>query len=412
MPSPMRRATQVIALSAAFAFGGWVAPASGQEFGANGLVDFGAVFPSEQRSFNDGGLGKLEYGYGGQTPLAIGQALADLRVQPTDSLGAFATLRAAPDQHGPFDVLEAYTRYQPVSNATWLWSLKGGAFFPPISLENEGIGWTSPWTITSSAINSWVGDELRTIGGENDVEWRYGSGALGATAAVFGDNSPAGALLADRGWVFDSRPTGLFGEPRLPDVLAHELGDPTPLREQPFQQIGGNPGWYAGLSARQDGVGRVTALYYDNDADPRLHAGDDYAWRTKFASLGAELDVGDVVLLSQAMAGQTTIAPGPTFSATTDFQSAYLLAGRYFGQFRLAGRLDVFATQVESEPGGYAPGEHGYALTLAGTWAPKRWLHLTAELMRVDADRDERISAGLPPHAVQVQGQLVARLLY
>lgn len=411
MPPAIRRATLIVlstlaASSAPFAF------VRAQEFGANTVIDFGTVFPSEQRSVTDGGLGKLEYGYGGQTPLAIGQALADLRAEPTDSLGAFATVRAAPDQHAPLDVLEAYTRYEPVANASWLWLIKGGAFFPPISLENEGIGWTSPWTITSSAINSWVGDELRTIGGENDVEWRHSGGALGMTAAVYGDNSPAGALLADRGWVFDSRPIGLFGEPHEPDVLAHELGDPTPLFEEPFKQIGGNPGWYAGASARQDGIGRLALLYYDNEADPRLHAGTDFAWRTKFANLGAELDAGDVVLLSQAMAGQTTIAPSAALSARTDFQSAYLLAGYYFGQFRIAGRIDVFATQQEYDPGGGVPGEHGYALTLAGTWAPKRWLHLTAELMRVDADRDERALEGLPPHAVQVQGQLVARFLY
>jgi hypothetical protein len=377
------------------------APALAQQIGANALVDFGAVLPSNQRSFADGGLGKLEYGFGGQTSLATGQALVDVRAVPTDSLGAFATVRGAPGQHAPLDVLDAYLRYQPVSNASWLWSMKGGAFFPPISLENEGIGWTSPWTITSSAINSWVGDELRTIGGENDVEWRYATGALGLTGAVFGDNSPAGALLADRGWAFDSRPTGLFGEPRLPNALAAELGAPTPLREEPFKQIGGNPGWYAGGSARADGLGRITALYYDNEADPRLHSGDDFAWRTKFASLGGELDIGDVVLLSQAMAGRTTIAPAPMFSATTDFQAAYALAGYYFGDYRIAGRADLFATQLHNDPSGAAPGEHGYALTLAGTWEAKRWLHLTAEVLYVAS-----------PRAAQLQGQLVARLLY
>jgi hypothetical protein len=412
MPPVLRRASRLIALGTLIASAGPFGYVRAQELGANALVDFGMALTSDERSFSDGGLGKLEYGNGGRPALATGQALADLRLEPTDSLGAFATVRAAPDQQAPLDVLEAYARYQPVSNTTWLWSMKGGAFFPPISLENEGIGWTSPWTITSSAINSWVGDELRTIGGENDVEWRYSTGALGATAAVFGENSPAGALLADRGWVFDSRPAGLFGEPRLPDVLAHELGDPTPLVEEPFKQIGGNPGWYAGASARADGIGRIALLYYDNEADPRLHEGTDFAWRTKFTSLGAEADVGNVVLLSQAMFGETTIAPTAAFSSTTDFQSAYVLAGYYFGQFRLAGRVDVFATQQQNEPGGGAPGEHGYALTAAGTWAPQRWLHLTAEMLYVDSDRDERALAGLPPHAAQLQGQLVARFLY
>ena len=44
--------------------------------------------------------------------------------------------------------------------------MKTGAFFPTISLENDDLGWTSPYTLTPSAINSWIGDELRTIGSE------------------------------------------------------------------------------------------------------------------------------------------------------------------------------------------------------------------------------------------------------
>src|SRR5258705_9405197 len=60
--------------------------------------------------------------------------------------------------------------YRPVSTSAFRWSIKAGAFFPPISLENTEIGWTSPWTLTPSAINAWVGEELRTIGLEGRSE--------------------------------------------------------------------------------------------------------------------------------------------------------------------------------------------------------------------------------------------------
>jgi hypothetical protein len=265
--------------------------------------------------------------------------------------------------------------------------MKLGAFFPPISLENEGTGWTSPWTLTPSAINSWVGDELRTIGVESLVEWRYRGGAVGLQGAVYGWNDPAGALLADRGWAFDARPTGLFGEPRIADAPASEFGDPVPLREEPFKQIGGQPGWYGGPTLRQDGLGRAALLYYDNRADPSLNDGTDFAWRTHFTSLGLESDIGVVVLLSQAMFGQTTIAPAPNFTSTTDFQSAYLLAGYYFDDFRIAGRVDLFATQQHNTGNASSAGEHGHSLTLAGTWTPIHWLRLTAEVLRIDSYR-------------------------
>ena len=49
--------------------------------------------------------------------------------------------------------------------------MKAGAFFPTISLENDDIGWTSPYTLSASAINTWIGEELRTIGTEGTLRF-------------------------------------------------------------------------------------------------------------------------------------------------------------------------------------------------------------------------------------------------
>src|SRR5207248_11116308 len=138
-------------------------------------------------------------GCAGATGRAFGgQALADRRLQPDPTRGACGAVRAAPARPPPPGVLEATGRYQPISSRDCLWSINLGAFFPPISLENESTGWTSPWTLTPSAINSWVGDELRTIGAETSLLWRYQGGEAGLLGAVYGANDPAGALLADR----------------------------------------------------------------------------------------------------------------------------------------------------------------------------------------------------------------------
>jgi hypothetical protein len=416
MPLAMRYATRLIAFTSLLSLGAMLGPGTGalaQKLDANALVDFGAALPSGERSFQKGGLGKLEFGADSGRPLPIGQALADIRAQLAPPLVAFATLRLAPDQHAPLDVIEAYARYQPVSNRALVWSLKGGAFFPPISLENEGVGWTSPWTLTPAAINSWIGQELRAVGAESSVEWRHDTGSVGVTGAFFFANDPVGTLLADRGWTFDSRPAGIFGEPRRPDLVARQmLGRIPPIREEPFKEIDQRPGWYAGATWRQDGLGRIAALYYDNRADPGLSIGNDFAWRTKFASLAAELDIGDVVLLSQAMFGETTVEPFEDAYFKTNFQSVYLLAGYYFDDFRIAARIDVFATQQHNTGSGPTPGEHGHALTLAGTWTPRPWLRLTAELLRVVSERGQRLLDGLPPHTTELQGQLVARVLF
>ena len=64
----------------------------------------------------------------------------------------------------------------------------------------------------------------------------------------------------------------------------------------------------------------------------------------------------------------------------------------------------MFATQQHNTVGGPAPGEHGYALTLAGTWTPRPGLRFTAELLRVDSKRGQRAYAGLPAHARRAAG--------
>jgi hypothetical protein len=407
MPIDSRR---VARLSAVAVFLALPVAAAAQTLEYSGYVDFRAVMPSTQRDWSDGGLGKLRYDGGGPDPFA--EAAIDATLKLASGLSAQATLRAAPDQKTALDVTEAYVKYVPIDRAGWRWTSKFGFFIPPVSLENESVGWTSPWTLTPSAINSWVGEELRTVGGETQIEWRYRSGAVALTGAVLGWNDPAGVVLADRGWAFDDRPTGLFGQVRLPDASAVAQRHAGPLTEAPFREIDNEPGWYAGVTWRGDGLGRVAFLRYENRANPALARGGEFAWRTEFNSLGVEADLGDVVLLGQAMSGWTEIAPTPSFNSVTDFQAGYLLAGYYFGDFRIAGRIDVFATQ-ENHPGASPHlSERGHAFTVSGAWTPVRWLRVSAELLDVVSFRAQRAIVGLNPAANEVQIQLSTRLFF
>ena len=408
----LRPAMLAAACAAAVAWAAGVR-AGEPEFSLVGYGDLRAVVPSGERSGFDGGLGKLRFDDSGRFgPNAHAEAVAVGRVAVAPVFGATATLRAAPDQRTPVDVLEAYARLRPVSDRTWQWTIKTGAFYPPISLENESVGWSSPWTITPSAINSWVGDELRTIGGESEVEWRYATGRLVGTAAVYGWNDPAGVLIAERGWVFNDRPVGLLDRLRLPDAIAPARRQRPPVEEDPYREIDDTPGWYAGLAWREDGVGRIALLYYDNEADPAARRKGQVAWRTRFGSAGIETYWGDVVILAQAMAGTTRFDPSPTFHSTTAFQSGYLLAGYYFGAFRVAARFDAFATQ-ETHPGTATDlSERGQALTLSASWTPVRVLRLGVEAIGVHSVRVQRLTQGEPAQADELQLQLVARVFF
>lgn len=152
-------------LLAALVLAGTCAEAQAVEWHFDGYADFRLVVPSNEQSWIDGGFGKLRYGSGDNNPAfkfaeAIGQGVALI----TPEIMAMGVIRIEPTQVAAVDVLEAFVRYRPVSTNAFRWSVKAGAFFAPISLENTEVGWTSPWTLTPSAINAWVGEELRTIG--------------------------------------------------------------------------------------------------------------------------------------------------------------------------------------------------------------------------------------------------------
>lgn len=388
--------------------------ARAQELSFSGLADLRLVSPSDRRSWMDGGLGKLGFPGGGdhEPDLRFGAVLVDGKANLAPELDLFATLRHDAAQDTTLDALEAYARYRPVSTQAWQWSVKLGAFFPPISLENDGVGWTSPWTLTSSAINTWVGEELRTIGGETSVEWRHGSGALEITGALFGLNGPAGTLLNYRGWSLGDRPVGLLDTIRQPDTAANRRRHAIPMRNEPWVQIGDSLSWYGGVAWREDGLGRIMLLRYDNKADPREFTHDQYGWKTRFTSLGAETQIGETVLLAQLMSGDTEVDPSPTFRSVTRFHAGYLLAGQHFGRWSAAARLDVFATQEDHNGTRADLSERGYAVTAALSWAPAHWMRIIGEVLRVDSYRGDRVNEDGSPRAVETQYQLAARIFF
>ena len=390
----------------------------------DGFFDLRVVNPSNTQSWETGGPGKLRFdGNGGQDLNAeIPQVAIQGRAQLTQDLSGVVLLRYAPDQKTAVDLIESYLRYRPVSTTPWRGSLKIGIFFPPISLENTELGWTSPWTLTPSAINSWVGEELRTLGSEVTIEHRLEKSTFQVEAALYGWNDPAGIMLADRGWALGDKPTGLFDRMRLPDAVSISRGASGPMHTLTYQEIDNRPGWYAGASWRIEDVVRIDVLRYDNSANAAA-LDRQFAWRTKFWSAGVSVPFGEFTLLTQAMHGQTIIGPIRTFKSVTDFDSAYALVGWTRGEVRLAARAEVFGTverhphQVHDEDDeDYPPdpelSEHGHAFTFAANWLPRPYLRLTAEVLHLYSYRAQREAVGLPPNLRETQMQFNLRTFF
>ena len=384
-------------------------PARADDVSWQGFIDTRLIAPPDEVSWLKGGLGKLRYGSeSGGVDMRFAEAIGEASWHVTSDLALAATLRIEPDQRSGVDALEAYARYRPQSMGDWQWSIKAGAFFPPVSLENGDVGWTSPYTLTPSAMNSWVGDELRTIGAESDVTRRTEFGIFTLLGALFMRNDSAGILIAERGWTLDDRPTGLFETIHEPNVSLALLRRDYPDRVPLFLEIDGRPGWYGGGAWEIPGWGRAQFLYYDNDAEPAAHTGDYSAWHTRFWSEGFRTNVGDATFLLQNIAGSTTASFQPSSRWTTEFWSAYALASYDFDDWRFVVRGDLFGTGQSSAF--WQPfGEHGRAVTASASWMPRDWLRLTAEFIALDAQRLEREAEGLSKEEVDDQFQLSVR---
>ncbi len=384
------------------------------DFELHGYADYRVVAPPTERSWVNGGLGKTRFG-GGGVDGRFGAAGLVGNAQLTPDLTAFANVQVTSSDSAEVDLAEAYLRYRPVSISRWRYAVKAGEFFPPVSIENQGIGWTSPWTLTPSAINSWVGEELRAFGSEGSIEWRGDDDTIEGGLAVYAANDPAGTILMDRGWSFGDLTNGIGSQVRMPDALARRLGDPTPYRYDPFLEIDNRAGYYADLTWRSREWGRLTVMRYDNDADPRAEAPNGvYAWRTQFWSLGGQTQFDRLELLGQVMSGSTQIAASDTFNRVVDFQAGYLMAAMTLGEWQPAIRADLFATQDLSGQGLAKYSEHGNALTLALNWRPRQWewLRVTGEVIRIESWRIQRLQEGLAPRAVDTQGQLAVRAFF
>ena len=390
-------------------------PARALDFAYSGFGDARLVAEPKMTGWLEGGLGKFRYGgNGGDVAFqGVGQGV----VKFSDDLSVLVVARADEEDVRGIDALEAYAAWHPASDGPLSWSVKAGAFFPTISLENDDLGWTSPYTLTPSAINSWIGEELRTIGSEAILRWHSEiAGTFSLMAAVDCCNDPAGILMADRGWAMDDRPSGLFERVRLPDATLKIFHAPYPGRTGMFDEIDHRAGLYGGLSWQMAQIGKLSMVRYENQGDPAAATASDTAWETKFWSFGARTDAGPLVLIAQQLSGYTEVQSRGT-EFPTKFQAGFLLAsydleGLGFTDWRASARGDLFQTR-HLGPAPSVMSEDGRALTMSLSWQGIDALRITGEALLMQSRKGQYKAVGVPSgQLAQNQFQLDARLFF
>ena len=374
----------------------------------SGLVDLRAAGADGERSWLDGGFGKLRFGGNGGGDFKGDAALADAALvwhpRLTWDLSAVVDGEVQRGDGYNADLIQAYLVYKPVPKGDTRYSARIGLFYPPISQEHDGPAWSTVDTITPSAIDSWVGEEVKVAGAEATVSHRFGEHEVSATGALFGDNDTSGTLLTFRGWALDDLKAGAFGGYPLPPLEQRYLiGQPPDT--YPAREVDHRVGYYARLEWRPPGPASFNAFYYDNNGNKTgVDQDGQWAWATRFWNLGATLRLDDRTrILSQVMSGQTLMGfpNGRSVWYNVGFTSAYVLASHSEGRSTFAGRVDYFETNDRN----FRPatddvdsnwGEKGWAITGSYHFAVTPHANLFLEALHVQSDRPTRLQYGIP----------------
>jgi hypothetical protein len=368
------------------------------------LVDVRLAVANGHASFTDGGFGKTRFqgNSSGDYRADGGFYEADVIWQPRFGNALTANVSAGWQRAKGFDLMEAYLNYLPTSTVGPV-RLSGrvGLMWPEISLEHSTGGvWSVVNTITPSAINSWVGEEVKVIGAEATARASLGQQDFSATAGVFGWNDTSGTLLSFRGWALQDIKAGATSYFLLPPRNAF-LTLAQANKTQSTSEIDHRPGFYGRIDWHPPQPVGVALFYYDNVGNPEaVTKALQWGWRTRFWNLGLNADVAPgTKILAQGMIG-STIMGFPVNGQNwvhTDFESAYLLAVHDFGKVALTGRIETFQTREHGSLMASNNSEDGWSWTLAARAPINTYLTGFAEILNVQSRRGTRETLAGPP---------------
>jgi hypothetical protein len=398
---------------------GVAAQAHGQDLFAadtfHGLAELRLAVADGERSWVDGGFGKTALSgaadHGWRADAGLSQALIEWRQRFNFAVGAVVSAQLQPDLDPKLDLDEAYLKLKAPPLEAGRLSARAGVFYPPVSLEHSGVGWTTPDTLSASALNTWIGEEVKVAGAEASFERSFGNHELAATAAVFGWNDTSGTLLSFRGWALHADRAGAATSYRLPPLSAFMVTKQAGQTD-PMWEIDHRAGYYGALEWRPPAPVRFNAVYYDNVGNRRGVKDHQWAWETRFLDVGMRWEPdARTRVLAQAMTGETFMGYAtPATWLDMGFRAAYVLASRDIGRATVTGRLDGFDTHDRTWRVADNNDETGWAATAAWRYRLSPHADILLEAQHVRSKRPARSLAGQSPDQDQTVLQSALRL--
>lgn len=389
----MLPAWQCIGLIALLLAGNNFAHAEGNPWSVEGMLGLRFNSGDTRQSWLNGGLGKFRFDESSESTPVFENLALGLRYKPSLTASAHVELFYHDDPDGQVALTQAFWQYKPLTSSQWRSRYRAGIFHAPFSLENRGKFWVSTYTSRPSVINSWLGEELRTVGVEGIWTWRpnsHSESKYSVIAAAFGFNDTAGSMLSWRGWTNHNRQTGVGETLPLRWIPAFAYGQPFQrqgVEFEPFKEVDNRVGGYLGLEWRQARRLRVQGIYYHNNANPRKIDDGQYGWRTQFTQLAVHWRLPrQWEFLSQWMWGSTLMG---NFGVDNDFDAAFIMLAKTLQEkHRFAVRTERFNVDDKDYLGILdANDEKGWAATAAYTFMPKKQLSLSLDYTHNDWSR-------------------------
>lgn len=392
------------------------------EYNTRGIIDIRISENDSLTSYRDGGYGKFDLSNGGA--LSLAQAGLSFSVDWDSGLSAHLVLNGYhQNDDARVGVTEGYLKYLSLpSENGYRWQSRFGFYYPEISIENNAFAWASKYTLNSSTINTWLGEEVRVLGNEYTLtrlgKFHQHSFDIEATLGLFVNNDPTGALLSWHGWTIGNRQTLYHEQVTLPPLLALQPGNPLEgkqaIASDPFKEVDDRLGWYGSVNINWHKQGKLLVGYYDNNAKPYVIENGQYAWRTRFAHLGFEYRlVNNYLLYGQYLLGDTLMQnPLRIDVVNNDYQSAYVALSKKFTQHRVTIRAEEFSVTDLDNFAYDNNNEYGKALTFNYTYRLKQPLFLSVEHNWLNSHRPARAYVNAPIKLKEQQTQVALRYFF
>ena len=376
----------------------------------SGLIDLRAVAADGETSWVDGAVGKSRFGKDHQG-LRLGEAALVWNPRFSDTVSAVVVGESQDGQRHVVDLGEGYLAYRSPPSSALRLSARAGVFYPPLSLEHDGLDWSVPDTITPSAINTWVAEETKVVGLEATVRRTIAGQAFSLTAGGFKHGDTSGTELTFRGWALHDLKSPVFGRfplpPLTPKMATRQAPSTTPLAE-----IDGRIGYYGRLEWRPSSRLAFDLFGYENEGDRiGVDARREWSWETRFWNLGARLDLDAVAFKAQVMTGETLMGYSNAQGIWADmgFDAAYVSASKALGPGSATLRYDRFSTDDRTNKATDNNAEHGWSALAAYRWDVRPDAQIVVEALHIDSFRRDRARLGLAPAQAQTVLQTAFR---